>query len=225
MPSARFGRRGIVLLTLGLVGPCGVGGAAAGSSTGVMALRFLLGFLLAGVDLGVYLMRLELCDPTQRLRVALAGELVGVGGHFLFLGLALVSKDWRFLQRMITAPCILFLFYGWPGLFLESARWLIVKRQIEEAQSVLRILAERNRPHGQMLGEEAQEALQDLENTCPLPATSSFSLASLLNYRNIWKNLLILGFTKSERGRHHHLLCPWPLLLPSCWNPQYPPCF
>lgn len=53
----RFGRRGIVLLTLGLVGPCGVGGAAAGSSTGVMALRFLLGFLLAGVDLGVYLMR------------------------------------------------------------------------------------------------------------------------------------------------------------------------
>lgn len=55
---------------------------------------------------------LELCDPTQRLRVALAGELVGVGGHFLFLGLALVSKDWRFLQRMITAPCILFLFYG-----------------------------------------------------------------------------------------------------------------
>nr|XP_044621266.1 solute carrier family 22 member 17 isoform X2 [Equus asinus] len=194
-PADRFGRRGIVLLTLGLVGPCGVGGAAAGSSTGVMALRFLLGFLLAGVDLGVYLMRLELCDPTQRLRVALAGELVGVGGHFLFLGLALVSKDWRFLQRMITAPCILFLFYGWPGLFLESARWLIVKRQIEEAQSVLRILAERNRPHGQMLGEEAQEALQDLENTCPLPGTSSFSFASLLNYRNIWKNLLILGFT------------------------------
>ena len=35
-----------------------------------------------------------------------------------------------------------------------------MKRQIEEAQSVLRILAERNRPHGQMLGEEAQEALQ-----------------------------------------------------------------
>lgn len=55
-PADRFGRRGIVLLTLGLVGPCGVGGAAAGSSTGVMALRFLLGFLLAGVDLGVYLM-------------------------------------------------------------------------------------------------------------------------------------------------------------------------
>lgn len=63
--------------------------------------------LIPDVSLG-----LELCDPTQRLRVALAGELVGVGGHFLFLGLALVSKDWRFLQRMITAPCILFLFYG-----------------------------------------------------------------------------------------------------------------
>ncbi|PNI96632.1 SLC22A17 isoform 7 [Pan troglodytes] len=155
-PADRFGRRGIVLLTLGLVGPCGVGGAAAGSSTGVMALRFLLGFLLAGVDLGVYLMHQE--------------------------------KGGLTVYPFPPAP-------SWPGLFLESARWLIVKRQIEEAQSVLRILAERNRPHGQMLGEEAQEALQDLENTCPLPATSSFSFASLLNYRNIWKNLLILGFT------------------------------
>lgn len=158
--------------------------------------------------------------------MALAGELVGVGGHFLFLGLALVSKDWRFLQRMITAPCILFLFYGsvspsvcglllpiftssvvlsprqlpnssklvgshpwvqrkkasqytlpparsWPGLFLESARWLIVKRQIEEAQSVLRILAERNRPHGQMLGEEAQEALQGKKKRGVSPAMTS----------------------------------------------------
>lgn len=37
---------------------------------------------------------------------------------------------------------------------------------------------------------------KELENTCPLPATSTFSFASLLNYRNIWKNLLILGFTK-----------------------------
>lgn len=55
---------------------------------------------------------------------------------------------------------------SWPGLFLESARWLIVKRQIEEAQSVLRILAERNRPHGQMLGEEAQEALQGTSLEC-----------------------------------------------------------
>lgn len=61
-PADRFGRRGIVLLTLGLVGPCGVGGAAAGSSTGIMTLRFLLGFLLAGVDLGVYLMRKWPCQ-------------------------------------------------------------------------------------------------------------------------------------------------------------------
>lgn len=37
---------------------------------------------------------------------------------------------------------------------------------------------------------------KELENTCPLPTTSTFSFASLLNYRNIWKNLLILGFTK-----------------------------
>lgn len=65
-PADRFGRRGIVLLTLGLVGPCGVGGAAAGSSTGVMALRFLLGFLLAGVDLGVYLMPGLVCFWSPR---------------------------------------------------------------------------------------------------------------------------------------------------------------
>lgn len=43
-----------------------------------------------------------------------------------------------------------------------------MKRQIEEAQSVLRILAERNRPHGQMLGEEAQEALQGEKHGVPV---------------------------------------------------------
>lgn len=43
-----------------------------------------------------------------------------------------------------------------------------MKRQIEEAQSVLRILAERNRPHGQMLGEEAQEALHGENHGVPV---------------------------------------------------------
>lgn len=34
---------------------------------------------------------------------------------------------------------------------------------------MLRILAERNRPHGQMLGEEAQEALQGKKQGVPTP--------------------------------------------------------
>lgn len=33
---------------------------------------------------------------------------------------------------------------------------------------MLRILAERNRPHGQMLGEEAQEALQGEKHGVPV---------------------------------------------------------
>lgn len=52
-----------------------------------------------------------------------------------------------------------------------------MKRQIEEAQSVLRILAERNRPHGQMLGEEAQEALHDLNDA----AITTFSVLGLFS--------------------------------------------
>ncbi|XP_051836441.1 solute carrier family 22 member 17 [Antechinus flavipes] len=194
-PTDRVGRRGVVLLALGLAGPCGVGGAAAGSPPGLTALRFLLGFMLAGADLGLYLTRLELCEPSQRLRAILAGELMGVLGQFLLLGLALACKDWRLLLRLITAPCILFLLYGWPGLFLESSRWLLVSRRTTEAQAVLRVLAQRNRPHGEPLGDEAEEALRDLENTCPLPATAQISLSALLSCRNIWKNLLILGFT------------------------------
>ncbi|XP_044521177.1 solute carrier family 22 member 17 [Gracilinanus agilis] len=194
-PADRVGRRGVILLALGLAGPCGVGGAAAGSPPSLTALRFLLGFTLAGADLGLYLTRLELCEPSQRLRAVLAGELMGVVGQFLLLGLALACKDWRLLLRLITAPCILFLLYGWPGLFLESSRWLLVSRRTTEAQAVLRILAQRNRPRGEPLGDEAEEALRDLENTCPLPAAAQISLSALLSCRNIWKNLLILGFT------------------------------
>ncbi|KAM9068625.1 solute carrier family 22 member 17 isoform 2-T2 [Sarcophilus harrisii] len=174
-PTDRVGRRGVVLLALGLAGPCGVGGAAAGSPPGLTALRFLLGFMLAGADLGLYLTRLELCEPSQRLRAILAGELMGVLGQFLLLGLAVACKDWRLLLRLITAPCILFLLYGWPGLFLESSRWLLVSRRTTEAQAVLRVLAQRNRPQGEPLGDEAEEALRDLNDV----AITTFSVLGL----------------------------------------------
>lgn len=56
----------------------------------------------------------------------------------------------------------------------------------------------RGRARGSAVSDRSRSRLfpAELENTCPLPTTSTFSFASLLNHRNIWKNLLILGFTK-----------------------------
>ncbi|XP_015261806.1 PREDICTED: solute carrier family 22 member 17 [Gekko japonicus] len=42
---------------------------------------------------------------------------------------------------------------------------------------------------------ETQEALDELDNVCHLPAVAQISLRALLGCRNIWKNILILGFT------------------------------
>lgn len=54
----------------------------------------------------------------------------------------------------------------------------------------------RGRAWGSAVSDRSHLFPAELENTCPLPTTSTFSFASLLNHRNIWKNLLILGFTK-----------------------------
>lgn len=185
------GRRGTLLLALALGCPAGILAAFAASPSVFMLGRCLWGALLGGMQLALYLSRLELCCPPQRLPVTMAGDLLMVGGHFLLLGLALACSSWRILQGMMSAGLGLCLLYGCPGVFPESPRWLLVSRRVAQAKEILVTLAEGS---GEQES-ETQEALDELDNTCHLPAAAQVSLHTLLSCRNIWKNILILGFT------------------------------
>ncbi|XP_053118358.1 solute carrier family 22 member 17 [Hemicordylus capensis] len=185
------GRRGTLLLALALGCPAGILAAFAASPAVFMLGRCLWGALLGGMQLALYLSRLELCCPPQRLPVAMAGDLLMVGGHFLLLGLALACGSWRVLQGVMSAGLGLCLLYGCPGLYPESPRWLLATRRTAQAKEILVALAQGSGTQES----EAQEALEELDNTCHLPAASQISLRALLACRNIWKNVLVLGFT------------------------------
>ncbi|XP_077170377.1 solute carrier family 22 member 17 [Paroedura picta] len=185
------GRRGTLLLALALGCPAGILAAFASSPSVFMLGRCLWGALLGGMHLALYLIRLELCCPPQRLPVAMAGDLLLVGGHFLLLGLALACGSWRVLQGVMSAGMGLCLLYGCPGVFPDSPRWLLATRRTTQAREILVTLAQdSSTPES-----ETQEALDELDNACHLPAVAQISLRALLGCRNIWKNILILGFT------------------------------
>ncbi|XP_034262240.1 solute carrier family 22 member 17 [Pantherophis guttatus] len=185
------GRRSTFLLALALGCPAGILAAFASSPSVFILGRCLWGTMLGAMQLALYITRLELCCPSQRLPVAMAGDLVQVGGRFLLLGLAWVCGSWRVLQGVISAGMGVCLLYGCPGLYPESPRWLLATRRTAQAKDVLLALCQ----DGNAQEPETREALDELDNICHLPAAAQISFRTLLSCRNIWKNILILGFT------------------------------
>nr|XP_034991502.1 solute carrier family 22 member 17 [Zootoca vivipara] len=185
------GRRGTLLLALALGCPAGLLAAFAASPSVFMLGRCLWGAMLGGMELSLYLSRLELCCPPQRLPVTMAADLLMVGGHFLLLGLALACGGWRVLQGVMAAGLGLCLLYGCPGLYPDSPRWLLATRRTAQAKEILIALSQGSGSQES----EAQEALEELDSVCHLPAAAQISFRAVLSCRNIWKNVLILGFT------------------------------
>uniref|UniRef100_A0A670YRB3 Solute carrier family 22 member 17 n=1 Tax=Pseudonaja textilis TaxID=8673 RepID=A0A670YRB3_PSETE len=193
------GRRSTFLFTLALGCPAGLLAAFASSPSIFILGRCLWGTMLGAMQLTLYITRLELCCPSQRLPVAMAGDLIQVGGRFLLLGLAWVCGSWRVLQGVMSAGMGVCLLYSCPGLYPESPRWLLATRRTAQAKDVLLALCQ----NGNAQELEAREALNELDNACHLPAAAQISLRSLLSCRNIWKNILILGlpyFSQNKAG-------------------------
>ncbi|XP_069094291.1 solute carrier family 22 member 17 [Pleurodeles waltl] len=200
----RFGRRQTFFLSLLLAVLCGTLCAVATSPAMFILTRFFLGTMLAGVYLSLYVIRLELCRPSQRLTVTVGAALVMIAGQFLLLGLAVGCKDWRVLQSAITAPLAVFLLYGFPHLFLESPRWLLACQKIPEAKAVLKVLVERNGRGFEGMRPDAEDVFLEMESSLQPHINSQPSITTLLNCGNIWKNLVILGFTTCiAHGIHH----------------------
>uniref|UniRef100_UPI00398EB534 solute carrier family 22 member 17-like n=1 Tax=Pristiophorus japonicus TaxID=55135 RepID=UPI00398EB534 len=201
----RLGRRNTFIISLTLSILFGTLVAVSRNAAMFILARFFQGSSIAGLFLSLYLIRLELCDPPHRLMVAMVAGFFAVGGQFLLLGLAVGCRDWRILQGIITAPLALFFIYCCPWVLLESPRWLLATNQVTEAKNVLTVIMEKN---GQIFDREPlelEESFTELDSGYPSQqGPSQQSICKLLKSRNIWKNILILGFTTFiGHGIHH----------------------
>ncbi|KAM9737184.1 solute carrier family 22 member 13-like [Menidia menidia] len=132
----RFGRRSVLLLSIGLQTVFGVAVAFAPSFPVYVALRFAVGTTVSGVIINAFVLGTEWTCTKRRMLAGISTDYAFGLGYMLLAGVAYVIRDWRHLQLAISAPGVLLVFYIW--VLPQSARWLLANDRREEAIALLR---------------------------------------------------------------------------------------
>ncbi|XP_055268908.1 putative solute carrier family 22 member 31 isoform X3 [Moschus berezovskii] len=195
-----FGRRAVFVGSLVLATGLGVGEALVASFPALLTLRLLRGGALAGASLALYVARLELCDPPNRLAFSMGAGLFSVVGTMLLPGLALLAQDWQLLQGLSAlATGLLLLFWGFPAVFPESPCWLLATGQPARARRILWHFAKANGVDPEDSTEEGSSLAMELDMLCAgHPQPRHHSVLELRHTHVTWRNALILGFTGLE---------------------------
>ncbi|XP_032876319.1 solute carrier family 22 member 13-like [Amblyraja radiata] len=132
----RIGRQRTILVSLLFQLLSGMGAAFAPNIALFIALQFVLGTAISGTMMNTIVLGTEWTGPAQRSFASVLTQCTFSAGQMLLAGLAYAIRDWRVLHLTTACPMLLFLSYIW--LLPESARWLIMKGQKEEAKRYLR---------------------------------------------------------------------------------------
>uniref|UniRef100_A0A8C2S0T8 Major facilitator superfamily (MFS) profile domain-containing protein n=1 Tax=Capra hircus TaxID=9925 RepID=A0A8C2S0T8_CAPHI len=197
-----FGRRAVFVGSLVLATGLGVGEALVASFPALLTLRLLRGGALAGASLALYVARLELCDPPNRLAFSMGAGLFSVVGTLLLPGLALLAQDWQLLQGLSAlATGLLLLFWGFPAVFPESPCWLLATGQPARARRILWHFAKASGVDPEDSTEEESSLAMELDVLCVgHPQPRHHSVLELRHTHVTWKNALILGFSSLISG-------------------------
>uniref|UniRef100_UPI003AAC4CD2 putative solute carrier family 22 member 31 n=1 Tax=Centroberyx gerrardi TaxID=166262 RepID=UPI003AAC4CD2 len=192
-----LGRRRGFLISVSLSSLLGVAVCVSNSAVVFLLLRLSQGAMLAGVFVSSYIARLELCDPSHRLMVAMVSGFFAVCAELLLPGVAVLCHDWPILQAVATLPLLLLLSY-WccASVFPESPRWLLATAQIPQVKRSLQDFSTRN---GVCLRDEiypGETLLSEIDVAYGEDCQPRYhSVLELRQTRVIWRNCLILSFT------------------------------
>ncbi|XP_068436387.1 solute carrier family 22 member 6 isoform X3 [Clinocottus analis] len=92
------------------------------------------------LQLGI--LEVEWIPTKQRTLVGTLTSFFFTFGQMILAGLAYWLRDWRKLQLVVCAPMFLFFSYSW--WYVESARWLVLNRQSDQALKSLHRVARFN---------------------------------------------------------------------------------
>ncbi|XP_053119448.1 solute carrier family 22 member 13-like [Hemicordylus capensis] len=141
--SDRIGSRWMILLTLLLMGSFGVGAGFAPNFYIYVALRFIVGAAFAGISISMAALSSEWVGASYRAVAQIITHCCNALGQMALAGLAYAIRDWRLYQIVGSAPVFALFFYIW--VLPNSARWLLTKGKIKEAQKVLQKAASINK--------------------------------------------------------------------------------
>ncbi|XP_069036300.1 solute carrier family 22 member 6 [Lepisosteus oculatus] len=140
--SDKFGRRALLIWSYFQLATLGTCTALSPSYIVFCTLRFLTGMAVSGVILNAVSLKMEWIPTKSRTLAGSISSFFFTFGQMLLAGIAYSLRDWRRLQVAVSAPFFLcFLFSWWLS---ESARWLVLRGQAEQALGALRKVARIN---------------------------------------------------------------------------------
>ncbi|XP_069548145.1 solute carrier family 22 member 23-like [Brachyistius frenatus] len=193
-----FGRHPVLIISVMFMLVFGLTVAFSVNVPMFSTLRFFEGFCLAGINLSLYVLRIELCLPDWRFSMTMVASFIVLGGQLLMPGVAYLCRDWQVLQAVIICPLLLMLSYIW--IFPESLRWLLATQQYCRSKWIMGHIAKKNRVNMELdidnILTELQRALQKKpKKTC---------IVKMVGTRNLWKNIVVLCVNSlTGYGIHH----------------------
>ncbi|XP_013880743.1 organic cation transporter protein [Austrofundulus limnaeus] len=139
----KYGRRIIILISLGIQVTFGVAAAFAPNFYVYTALRFMVGTSISGVIMNAFVLGTEWTGLKHRMLAGIITDYFFGFGYILLAGVAYLIRDWRKLQLAISAPGVLFIVYIW--VLPKSARWLMANDQNQEAWELILKAAQMNK--------------------------------------------------------------------------------
>ncbi|KAG7258889.1 hypothetical protein CRUP_008379 [Coryphaenoides rupestris] len=158
----RFGRRLLLIMSNLLMA---VGGTCAAFSTSFSmfcVFRFFCGMALSGIVLNTFSLIVEWIPTRVRTVVGTGTGYCYTTGQLILALLAYFIRDWRWLTLAVSLPFYVSFLYSW--LFLESSRWLALKRKPEQAVKNLQTMLQLSMKK-EMLGCKSSYTTLDLFRT------------------------------------------------------------
>ncbi|XP_065051213.1 organic cation transporter protein-like isoform X1 [Rhopilema esculentum] len=143
MISDRFGRRRVLLFTMYAHIIFGVAVAFIPNYTGFVTLRFIIGFLMQGLQSSSFVLMVEMTPIRLRTTVAGLFEVFWAVGTIWMASLSWMIKSWRDIQLALCLPSLVTIIYIW--LVPESIRWHITHNKHKEALGTAAKIASLNK--------------------------------------------------------------------------------
>uniref|UniRef100_A0A671V0F5 Solute carrier family 22 member 3 n=1 Tax=Sparus aurata TaxID=8175 RepID=A0A671V0F5_SPAAU len=175
----RFGRRVSIMMSNILNLIAGIVLAVVPNYISILVVRCIFGFGVKGGWMNGYVLLTEMVGAEYRRTVGIVYQMFFSVGNLILPLLAYYITDWRWLQVVITAPYLFFLFIP------ESPRWLISQKNTAKALEITEAMAKENK---KKLSKNFETVTED-EGDSP-----SASLLDLFRTPNMRKHTFILMF-------------------------------
>ncbi|XP_067145243.1 organic cation transporter protein-like [Centruroides vittatus] len=190
--SDRFGRRPIILLSIGITFVAGLIGAFSVNFAMYAASRFLVAMGASGLFTAAFVVLVEIVGPEYRSFFGIAIEFGWATGYILLPCLAWLINDWHYLQLALSIPVILLVTFWW--WVPESPRWLLSQGRLEECEAILKKAASKNGKDATNLGADIKTFYKAAEKEQEMHTVKRYTILDLLKYSNMRKKTLNIYF-------------------------------